>query len=66
MQIKILKVNVKAHSPTVPPSACFLVSGTPTQEGVDRIKLLCQTRDGFKLAEEDLRRRGPGELLGEA
>lgn len=47
-------------------SSCHLVSGTPSLEAVERLKLLCRTRDGFKLAEEDLRRRGPGEFLGEA
>jgi ATP-dependent DNA helicase RecG len=33
---------------------------------VERIKLFCRTSDGFQLAEEDLRRRGPGEFLGSA
>lgn len=48
------------------PSSCHLVSGAPSQDAAERLKLLCQVRDGFKLAEEDLRRRGPGEFLGEA
>jgi ATP-dependent DNA helicase RecG len=48
------------------PSSCHLVSGTPGLDAAERIKLLCQIKDGFKLAEEDLRRRGPGEFLGEA
>lgn len=48
------------------PSSCHLVSGAPSLEAADRLKLLCRTKDGFKLAEEDLRRRGPGEFLGEA
>lgn len=47
-------------------SSCHLVSGKPSQEAAERIKLLCQIKDGFKLAEEDLLRRGPGEFLGEA
>jgi len=29
-----------------------------------RLKVLEQTTDGFKIAEEDLKLRGPGELLG--
>jgi ATP-dependent DNA helicase RecG len=29
-----------------------------------RLKLLRETEDGFRIAEEDLRLRGPGELLG--
>lgn len=47
-------------------SSCHLVSDTPSADAAERIKLLCQIKDGFKLAEEDLRRRGPGEFLGEA
>lgn len=30
----------------------------------NRLKILCETRDGFRIAEEDLRLRGPGELIG--
>jgi ATP-dependent DNA helicase RecG len=48
------------------PSSCHLVTGAPSQDSAERINLLCQIKDGFKLAEEDLRRRGPGEFLGEA
>ncbi len=47
-------------------SECHLVSGAPSVEAAERLRLLCRTSDGFKLAEEDLRRRGPGEFLGEA
>ncbi|MDR0434150.1 MAG: ATP-dependent DNA helicase RecG [Gracilibacteraceae bacterium] len=42
-------------------SYCLLVS--EAQNNV-RLKILCQTEDGFRIAEEDLRQRGPGELLG--
>ncbi len=31
---------------------------------MDRLRILCETNDGFRIAEEDLRLRGPGELLG--
>jgi ATP-dependent DNA helicase RecG len=48
------------------PSACYLVSSARTPEAVERLTLLCSTRDGFRLAEADLRLRGPGEFLGEA
>jgi len=30
----------------------------------ERLEILCETTDGFRIAEEDLRIRGPGELLG--
>ncbi len=31
---------------------------------LERLKIMCATNDGFRIAEEDLRLRGPGELLG--
>ncbi len=42
-------------------SYCFLLSGNKDSR---RLDILCQTEDGFKIAEEDMRLRGPGELLG--
>lgn len=42
-------------------SYCFLMS--PDQYN-ERLKLLTKTNDGFKIAEEDLRLRGPGQFLG--
>lgn len=48
------------------PSHCYLVSNAKSSEAVARLELLCRTRDGFVLAEEDLKLRGPGEFLGEA
>lgn len=42
-------------------SYCFLLSG---QSYSRRLDILCQTEDGFKIAEEDMRLRGTGELLG--
>lgn len=41
-------------------SYCFLLSGNNSR----RLDILCQTEDGFKIAEEDMRLRGTGELLG--
>ena len=47
------------------PSYCFLVfSGTLTDEGIRRLKVRRDTNDGFKIAEEDLLIRGPGEITG--
>ena len=46
------------------PSVCYLVYGHSIQEDLDKLKVLVDTEDGFKIAEEDLKRRGPGELAG--
>ncbi len=47
-------------------SYCLLIAHklTPGSEAYRRLKILCDTTDGFRLAEEDLKIRGPGELLG--
>jgi ATP-dependent DNA helicase RecG len=31
----------------------------------ERLRIMCSTTDGFKIAEEDLRLRGPGDFLGD-
>jgi ATP-dependent DNA helicase RecG len=47
------------------PSICLLLYGAPlTQAAKARLEILRQTEDGFFIAEEDLRLRGAGELLG--
>ena len=46
------------------PSHCFLVGKPKTKEGKRRIEVMCETNDGFIIAEEDLKLRGPGELYG--
>ncbi len=45
-------------------SFCLLFSDAQTQEAVSRLDTLVRTHDGFRIAEEDLRLRGPGELMG--
>ena len=46
-------------------SSCLLVRGPRLSEsGHARLALLRETNDGFRIAEEDLRLRGPGEILG--
>ena len=45
-------------------SYCILVAEAPTAEGRERLSILERTHDGFLLAEEDLRLRGPGEFFG--
>ena len=48
-------------------SYCFLIySKNITETGIERMKALHETTDGFKIAEEDLKLRGPGELTGSA
>jgi ATP-dependent DNA helicase RecG len=46
-------------------SYCILVAAAKTREARQRLSVLEQTTDGFRIAEEDLKLRGPGELLGE-
>ena len=45
-------------------SHCLLLAETPSLEGRERLKIIERTRDGFLLAEEDLKIRGPGEFFG--
>lgn len=45
-------------------SECYLFGEPKTEEGKRRLRVLTKTQDGFVIAEEDLRLRGPGELLG--
>ncbi|MFC1517660.1 ATP-dependent DNA helicase RecG [Candidatus Margulisiibacteriota bacterium] len=45
-------------------SYCFLVGNPKTAEGKQRLEAMVSTTDGFKLAEIDLKLRGPGEFYG--
>ena len=46
-------------------SYCFLIySKDITESGIERMKALRQSTDGFYIAEQDLKTRGPGELNG--
>ena len=46
-------------------SSCLLIRGANlTETARARLALLRETNDGFRIAEEDLRLRGPGEILG--
>ncbi|MEO6360781.1 MAG: ATP-dependent DNA helicase RecG [Sphingomicrobium sp.] len=46
-------------------SICLLIRGQALSEtGRARLALMRETNDGFRIAEEDLRLRGPGEILG--
>lgn len=44
---------------------CFFIANNPTEMAVERLKMVEQNTDGFKLAEYDLINRGPGEFFGE-
>jgi ATP-dependent DNA helicase RecG len=46
-------------------SFCILISDAKNLEAQARLKILEETNDGFKIAEADLKLRGPGELLGQ-
>jgi len=43
---------------------CLLLADSPTPEGEQRLRLMEEIQDGFRLAEEDLKMRGPGEFFG--
>jgi ATP-dependent DNA helicase RecG len=45
-------------------SYCMLLAENPSEVGRERLDIIENTQDGFKLAEEDLRLRGPGEFFG--
>jgi len=45
-------------------SYCVLVSASRSEETRRRLKALCATNDGFRIAEEDLKLRGPGDFFG--
>ena len=45
-------------------SYCILISDTQNPDTKQRLQVLHQTNDGFKVAEYDLKARGPGDFLG--
>ena len=45
-------------------SYCILTTSTKSAQTIARLKALCATTDGFKIAEEDLALRGPGDFFG--
>lgn len=46
-------------------SYCILMTGHKlSNEGRKRIQTMCETNDGFRIAEVDLKLRGPGDLMG--
>jgi ATP-dependent DNA helicase RecG len=45
-------------------SYCILVSDADGEDAKARLKVMTQTSDGFKISEEDLKLRGPGDFFG--
>ncbi len=45
-------------------SYCILVSDSTTDNSTERLKTMCTTSDGFKIADADLKLRGPGDFFG--
>lgn len=45
-------------------SFCILITDNTSPECVQRMKIISKTSDGFKIAEEDLKLRGPGDFFG--
>ena len=45
-------------------SYCVLVTASRSPESLERLKVLARTADGFRIAEEDLKLRGPGDFFG--
>lgn len=46
-------------------SFCVLLSDSRSESTRERLNVLCSSNDGFAIAREDLRIRGPGEFFGE-
>ena len=45
-------------------STCILISDADNDTSKKRLKIMCDTQDGFKIADEDLKMRGPGDFFG--
>ncbi len=45
-------------------STCILISDSDNETSKKRLKIMCDTQDGFKIADEDLKMRGPGDFFG--
>lgn len=45
-------------------SYCLLVADPKSEYGIERMKTMVETTDGFVIAQKDLELRGPGDVLG--
>lgn len=46
-------------------STCVLISSNQNPKTEERLRILCSVTDGFRIADEDLRLRGPGDFFGQ-
>jgi len=46
------------------PSYCLLISNLEDGKNQERLQTLCETNDGFLIADKDLQLRGPGDFFG--
>ncbi len=46
-------------------STCILISDNHGEENRRRLQVMCATTDGFRIADEDLKMRGPGDFFGD-
>lgn len=44
-------------------SYCVLVSDSKSEKAKERLRILCENSDGFRIAEKDLEMRGPGDFI---
>ena len=47
-------------------STCILITDNNSDDCIKRMKIMSSTADGFKISEEDLKMRGPGDFFGSA
>ncbi len=47
-------------------STCILITDNTSDDCVKRMKIMSSTSDGFRISEEDLKMRGPGDFFGSA
>ena len=45
-------------------SYCILISDAQNEEALSRLGVMCRTNDGFRIADADLKLRGPGDFFG--
>ena len=46
------------------PSSCILISDAENGQAKQRLQTMCETTDGFQIADADLKMRGPGDFFG--